>query len=167
MARRSTSRSRGLIQVVVAPALSAPRRSPRGIGGHDQDRHGRVVVLTARRTSMPSMPAMRTSVITRSRGRSRRACRAAARRPRPPRPGIPTPRARGQHGRCPGSSSTHQDVRLHCASLGPGLLPAGRKMANAVPRPGLGETRISPPWASTILRATASPRPVPAALVVK
>src|SRR6185437_6275240 len=47
-----------------------------------------------------------------------------------------------------------------------GTSAPGSLTANVVPSPGADRTAIVPPWASTIRRVTARPRPIPFALRV-
>jgi len=48
----------------------------------------------------------------------------------------------------------------------PSLLATGRATMNAAPKPGSLSTQIEPPAESTLVRATASPKPCPPGLVV-
>ena len=68
------------------------------------------------------------------------------------------PVARPRHGSPAAPRSQPSSVRTSGGSAA-----SGRKKRNTAPPPGRDSARIRPPWASTIPRAMASPRPGPAA----
>jgi hypothetical protein len=117
----------GLDQVVVGPGLERLHGGfHRGIGGHDQDRHGRIVVLD-RAQDLDPVHSGHAHVgdhqIAGPFAQGLQGRRAAG---RPLDPVSPSRKHRGQHGQVPRVVVHNQDARLHAFSFASMTRPAGR-----------------------------------------
>src|SRR5690606_32077907 len=63
-----------------------------------------------------------------------------------------------------GARAHHAGAPTPAATRGADSLAAGSVKAKRLPPPGRGSTPMRPPWASTMRRQMASPRPSPPAL---